>query len=139
MCDPAKTLLNEERETRTSSRSAPTPADALVLLERDRQAHLRELDELRAALMEKPETDIEEADAIVPEQSTDMGLIQQIEEHLAEIDRAIKAVRAGTYGICERCGQRIDPERLWILPETRLCVQCKSELEKAGHHCAKRS
>jgi DnaK suppressor protein len=30
----------------------------------------------------------------------------------------------GDYGICEICGQVIDPARLEILPHTTLCVRC---------------
>jgi DnaK suppressor protein len=37
---------------------------------------------------------------------------------------ALITVDAGTYGLCERCGVQIDPERLDILPETTLCAAC---------------
>ncbi|MFL7792285.1 MAG: TraR/DksA C4-type zinc finger protein [Anaerolineae bacterium] len=33
----------------------------------------------------------------------------------------------GTYGICERCGKPIHPDRLAVLPETRLCIECARE------------
>jgi len=33
-------------------------------------------------------------------------------------------LNAGQYGICERCGNPIHPERLAILPDARLCIDC---------------
>jgi DnaK suppressor protein len=36
----------------------------------------------------------------------------------------------GNYGICERCGQQIDPARLEALPDTTLCLKCKQEIER---------
>ncbi len=30
-----------------------------------------------------------------------------------------------------RCGRPIDPQRLKALPETRLCVRCKNQMEPA--------
>ena len=34
------------------------------------------------------------------------------------------------YGICEECEEEIPLGRLKAMPFTRLCVNCKSELEK---------
>jgi DnaK suppressor protein len=39
-------------------------------------------------------------------------------------------VEEGTYGICEKCGKRIDPARLAALPYTALCIKCKSQMER---------
>lgn len=43
---------------------------------------------------------------------------------LAEIDQAAERVTAGTYGICECCGQAIPVERLHARPVARTCVAC---------------
>jgi RNA polymerase-binding transcription factor len=119
---------------KSGTESTVNPTDARALLEGDREVHLRELDELRSELMEQTETDAEEADPTMPEKAKNMALLQQIEEHVAQIDHALEAAREGVYGICERCHQPIDPERLRILPETRLCIRCKSQFEKNAHH-----
>jgi DnaK suppressor protein len=52
------------------------------------------------------------------------ALRQRAEEHLVEIDQAVKRLDAGTYGVCERCGQPIGDARLTVLPATELCVRC---------------
>ena len=43
-----------------------------------------------------------------------------------EIDRALAKIDAGTYGLCEQCGQPIVRARLEALPYAALCVACKS-------------
>jgi DnaK suppressor protein len=45
---------------------------------------------------------------------------------LAEVEHALEKFELGTYGCCDRCGQRIPPERLQIFPQAALCVACKS-------------
>ena len=51
-------------------------------------------------------------------------------EELARIDRALEAMDAGDYGLCDACGCAIPFERLKIEPMTQHCVGCKSAWEK---------
>lgn len=44
---------------------------------------------------------------------------------IADIDRALARLEAGTYGDCDQCGAAIAPERLDALPQTRSCGQCR--------------
>ncbi len=41
---------------------------------------------------------------------------------LVQIDDALKRMDAGIYGLCERCGQAIEVERLEALPYATLCL-----------------
>jgi len=50
---------------------------------------------------------------------------------LAQAELALARLRAGTYGLCEACGQPIDPDRLEILPAATLCVDCQRKQERA--------
>lgn len=56
----------------------------------------------------------------------DLVLSAQARAAIAEIDRALGKIDAGTYGKCERCGQPIPEARLEALPYAALCVACKS-------------
>lgn len=49
---------------------------------------------------------------------------------LMKIDRALKRVDEGTFGICERCEEDISIKRLEARPVTTLCIRCKEEQEK---------
>lgn len=43
---------------------------------------------------------------------------------LRAIDAAIARIDAGTWGVCEVCGCRIDPYRLEARPEAVVCSDC---------------
>jgi DnaK suppressor protein len=59
-----------------------------------------------------------------------LSRIQELENRLKVIDEALQKVSQGTYGICERCGESIDPARLEVVPETTLCIGCKTVGER---------
>ncbi|WP_243712943.1 TraR/DksA C4-type zinc finger protein [Actinomadura sp. 6K520] len=44
--------------------------------------------------------------------------------HLADIEDALRRIRGGTYGTCERCGGPIAPGRLEARPTARTCITC---------------
>jgi len=59
-----------------------------------------------------------------------LALEKQIKDRLAEVEHALRKFEEGTYGLCDRCGQGIDPARLEALPEANLCLSCKALLAK---------
>jgi DnaK suppressor protein len=56
----------------------------------------------------------------------DLVLSAQALAAVNEIDFALEKILAGTYGLCEQCGQPIPEARLEALPHAALCVACKS-------------
>lgn len=46
------------------------------------------------------------------------------------IERAIRRLADGTYGICQDCGGQISEGRLEARPHAVYCIKCKSEREK---------
>ena len=99
-------------------------------LEKERAETLAELDRLREYLKSEVDFDIEEASPDLHERGKTLGLIQALENKLGSIEKALRLAEEGTYGICEKCGKRIDPARLEALPYTTLCVKCKSQMER---------
>jgi DnaK suppressor protein len=67
-----------------------------------------------------------EGSTIAFERSQVGALVAQTRAHLAEIDAALTRLSAGTYGVCERCGGPIAPERLEARPVARTCITCAS-------------
>lgn len=47
-----------------------------------------------------------------------------LELRLRDINLALKKMKRGQYGICEKCGKKISVERLKICPEARSCKKC---------------
>ncbi|MGC9271937.1 TraR/DksA family transcriptional regulator [Acidiphilium sp.] len=43
---------------------------------------------------------------------------------LARIDQALARVAAGTYGICVKCDEPIEPRRLTLDPAIAVCLAC---------------
>jgi DnaK suppressor protein len=64
------------------------------------------------------------------EQAKELSLLQNSERVLAKVEAALARLEAGTYGVCERCGQQIDPARLKALPYAALCVDCQQRTEQ---------
>jgi DnaK suppressor protein len=50
--------------------------------------------------------------------------------YLLALEDALKRIEKKIYGICENCEAKIPPRRLEAYLAARLCVTCKSELEK---------
>jgi len=49
---------------------------------------------------------------------------------ITEIDRALEKIDDGTYGSCQLCGTDVPEERLEIMPEANICMECaKGKLE----------
>jgi len=107
-------------------------------LQGERQQAQAELERLREYLKTEPEPTGDEVDLAVYEREKHLALVRRLEQKIAEIDRALETAKKGTYGICERCGNPIDPARLAALPETTLCIKCKSELEKIARRTTPR-
>lgn len=65
------------------------------------------------------------------DQATQLALRRHTERLLAQVDEALARLEAGTYGICEQCGQTIAIERLEAMIDARLCVRCQRHQESA--------
>lgn len=55
------------------------------------------------------------------------ALLVHQEARLKDIREALKRVDKGTYGTCRLCGKEIGTERLDIMPEASLCIDCADE------------
>ena len=60
------------------------------------------------------------------ELETRLALEKRIIDQQAEIEHALSKFKEGTYGLCDSCGQPIDPARLEGLPQATLCLSCKA-------------
>jgi RNA polymerase-binding transcription factor len=49
------------------------------------------------------------------------------QKQLDQIEAALQAIAAGTYGRCQHCHQPILLERLQALPYATMCVTCQSQ------------
>lgn len=89
-----------------------------------------EIERLRRILSEEPELELEDGDPDIIEREKSLALIRSFELRLEEIENALDQIKNGTYGICERCGNQINPERLKFMPEAKYCITCQTAVEK---------
>jgi len=99
-------------------------------LEEERAQVLLEIERQREALRTEVDPDTDEGDPDLVEREKVMALVQSLERRLESIDYALRQAQQGNYGICERCGEPIDPARLEAVPEATLCVRCKAIVER---------
>ena len=114
---PAKTLeklrrlLEEERETYVrQARDLAAEAEALAS---EREPGDTQFDEESG-----------EGNTLNVERERDLALSASATQAVEEIDRALRRMDAGTYGICVHCGATIPEERLELRPFAGGCVAC---------------
>ncbi|HUX48968.1 MAG TPA: TraR/DksA C4-type zinc finger protein [Dehalococcoidia bacterium] len=59
-----------------------------------------------------------------------LALEERLGESLKEVEHALQKYEAGTYGLCDSCGQAIEQARLEAIPQASLCLRCKASLAK---------
>jgi RNA polymerase-binding protein DksA len=57
------------------------------------------------------------------EREKELSIEQNVRDLIQKIDRALKRIDDGTYGICERCGKPIEKARIKALPYVDLCIK----------------
>ena len=65
------------------------------------------------------------------EQQRDLALRDRATAQLELVDAALQRLDAGTFGTCQRCGERIAEGRLEALPWAAHCIGCQSAIDKA--------
>ncbi|WP_017587293.1 TraR/DksA family transcriptional regulator [Nocardiopsis ganjiahuensis] len=106
-------------------------------LETEIEAQREELRENEIELAERLTDPVEgagddpaDAGAKTFQREHDLALAYNTRDLLAKNERAIERMDAGTYGVCESCGQAIGKARLEAFPRATLCVTCKQREER---------
>ena len=76
-------------------------------------------------------SDMDDLAADARDETTTFEILALEQAELEQVDRALKAIEAGTYGKCEEdeCGKPINIERLRALPFATMYIECKRNLE----------
>jgi DnaK suppressor protein len=108
---------------------------------RDRLTKLAELDDRYRERLELGDHELTNYPLHMADEGTDT--MEQEKEfllasadgrQLMDIDAALRMLyrEPDAFGSCERCGNEIGVERLDLVPWTRHCIDCQSELEERG-------
>ena len=52
-----------------------------------------------------------------------------VNKQLVQLRKALTMIKIGRYGICEKCEQMIDTDRLAVKPEVTICIKCARDRE----------
>jgi len=87
-------------------------------------------DEYRATFPEYGNK-IDENAQEISEYSTNIAQEDILEKTLRDIEKTLKNIEAGTYGVCKYCGNPIPKKRLEARPTASSCVECKTKLQNS--------
>jgi DnaK suppressor protein len=99
-------------------------------LEEQIEDYERDLEEARlteSSSDRSPDPGNAEASSMKLEYAKELSIEQNTLDLLNKATRALARIEAGTYGICESCGNPIPVERLDVLPYSTICVACASK------------
>jgi len=82
---------------------------------------------LEKALEARPDYGLGQGDPAIVRWELNQALLQQSRERVANLEQALSRLEQGTYGTCSRCGGPIHPDRLAVLPDVRMCIDCARE------------
>lgn len=106
----------------------------VAAMNNDEAQHGLETEENRLRTMRDAlRADSEDSDGIVEQHSSDAGseqaqrevdlsILEQVEAELEDVERALRKLEQGSYGLCEVCNEQIVDERLEAQPATRYCT-----------------
>ncbi len=115
-------------------------ADVRARLEGERKRLSEEIDALRRAEAEDRRdpseghsgvgNHIADAASETFEHEKSLALLNNLRTLSTAVERALRKLDEGTYGICDDCGSPIAAERLAAIPYATLCITCKSRRER---------
>ena len=116
--------------------------EELLLEERQRTLHdLQEAEEEEeegqresSGEISRAPSHMADAGSDTQEAEKDFAIMTRNSDQLAQIDEALRLLRKepDTYLTCGECGERIQEERLEIVPWTRKCASCANQDESRG-------
>jgi RNA polymerase-binding transcription factor DksA len=93
-------------------------------LQQELDEALSEIARLDERLERKGDYGLGKGDPSIYEWEMCLALKQRAESKARSLEVALRKAEEGDYGICEVCGEAIDPARLAILPNTTRCIGC---------------
>lgn len=59
-----------------------------------------------------------------------MAVRDNLQGLLSATQKALKRIKKGSYGKCEKCGKKIEEARLKAMPTATLCISCSKKASK---------
>ena len=126
---PARKAASRTRTPATPPAKYP---DIRRALERQRANLLGEVGEVLSQHQDQEMfPDVSDQASAEVDQNFSMRIREREQKLLKKIDETLDRMKAGTYGVCDGCGEDIPYKRLKARPVTTLCIACKTAQEEA--------
>ncbi len=99
-------------------------SDEAKELQRELEELRRQIAALEEGLEEKPDYGMGKGDPSITRWELDQAMLSDLKRRADSLEQQLSRISQGTYGICEHCGAPINPDRLAVLPDATLCIQC---------------
>ncbi|RLC63098.1 MAG: hypothetical protein DRI48_08830 [Chloroflexi bacterium] len=106
---------------------AVTTKNKKAILQRELDELLAQISALEKSLAEKPDYGLGKGAPSVTRWELDQALLQRLKKRAESIEHTLSQMAESAYGTCEQCGKPIHPDRLAVLPNTRVCIRCARE------------
>ncbi len=117
------TTGSRAEDTAADSDLGPDVAAQRGVLIREQEQLAAEIDELHVGdPSEAHDENFADSGQVAAEQGENMALAGRLREQLDDVARALDKLDAGTYGLCEACGEPISADRLEAMPAARYCI-----------------
>jgi len=100
-------------------------------LQQDLDSLTDQIEALEQALEVKPNYGMGQGDPAVTQWELDLAILKQLKTKRENLQDALGRLATDAYGLCEHCGKRINPERLAVLPDATVCMECAQKGLKA--------
>lgn len=130
-----KTILPNHEAARPPAEFRLTPEQPLLAtLAKERERLKGEIQRQEVLTQDHPTSGNHMADdaSEVFEQTKNLALKRHLEKMLEQVELATRRIEKGTYGVCEKCGGLIHPDRLQVMPSATLCMRCASASPRAA-------
>jgi DnaK suppressor protein len=91
---------------------------------------LRQIEERRERLALDPANDPMDQVRNVADRDLAVRNVDRMCGVLRLVDRALREIREGTFGVCAHCGEEIPMKRLEAVPWSPNCVACQEQAER---------
>lgn len=102
-------------------------SDVRAALEAERQQLLSALTGEGALAGDHYDPNFADSSQVTAERGEAEALATQLKETLGDVERALRKLDEGTYGVCEVCGKPIGEARLEAMPTATRCITCASK------------
>ncbi len=101
--------------------------NVIEMLQKKQGQLLKQIEELKELTQpEAPDCAIGRVSRMdaINNRSINEAALRKKQTQLTKIEKALNEIDQPDFGLCRKCGKAIQPQRIMLMPESKLCVNC---------------